>query len=147
MHALRVSRRNERGSTAVIVAIVIVLAIIIFVAVQLFPLYWDHWNFEEALTATLKLELVPPYEEVENTIRTNIINLLNDMGAQYEEDHIIVTVTPKNMRIRAEVWYSRPHHLPLYPNPKQFYIKVEHTAIVSGIKDKLKLPTPKEGLP
>ncbi len=138
---------RQYGSTAVISAIVlIILGIIIFVAVQLFPLYWDHWNLEDSAKNALKLELVPPYDEVENKIRQTIIGLLDDMAAQYDEEHIQVVLTAETKRIRAEVWYSRNHHVPLYQNPKEFYLNVEQLAILSPIKEKLKnklkRPTP-----
>jgi hypothetical protein len=59
--------------------------------------------------------------------------------------HIKVVLTPKTKRISAEVWYSRQHSVPLYQNPKEFYINAEQAAIISPIKeklqDKIKRPT------
>ncbi len=66
------------------------------------------------------------------------------MGAQYEEEHIRVDVKD-DRTIHVEVWYSRPHHLPLYQNPKQFYIKVEHRSL---LPKSIEIPkrTPIEGI-
>ena len=138
------SPKRQSGSTPVIVVIVIVLAIIVFAATQIFPLYWDHWNFEESVSTAIKLELVPPYEEIEQQATQKIISLLDTMGAVYDENNILVKADPNVKKIQVEVWYSLPHHLPLYPNPKPFYIKVEQKAIISVIKEKLKLPTPRQ---
>ncbi len=37
---------NERGSAAIIVIVILVLVVAAYVGIQLFPLYWDHWDFE-----------------------------------------------------------------------------------------------------
>ncbi len=122
---------NERGaSTPIIVILVLLAVVIIFAATQLAPLSWDHANFEQALQTAMVSSMVPPYDNVEETVRQKIRSLLNDMGAQYQDEHIKVEVTENNERINVEVWYSRIHSLPFYQNPKQFYVNLSHKSLL-----------------
>jgi hypothetical protein len=50
------------------------------------------------------------------------------MGAEYKEEHIKIEVSDNNKRMHVEVWFSKSHSLPLYQNPKQFYVTLDHTA-------------------
>ncbi len=131
MKFICISRKNEQGSANVIVIILgLILAILIYVGIQLFPLYWDHWNFEDSVRTTMMSALVPPYTNVAPQIRQTITTLLDNMRAQYEKEHIKVEVTSDNRKIHVEVWYSRSHHLPVYSNPKRFYITADHASIL-----------------
>lgn len=146
MKNMHVSRRNEQGSAKIItVIILLILAVLIYVGVQLFPLYWDHGDFEETVRTTMISALVPPYRDVDANVKQTIMSLLDEMGAQYEKEHVKVEVSSDNKTIRVEVWYSRSHRLPLYPNPKQFYINVDHTSI---LPKSIEVPkrTPLEGI-
>ena len=143
---MRGSIRNEQGSARIItVSIILILAVLVYVGVQLFPLYWDHWDFEETVRTTMISALVPPYKDVESKVKQKIMTLLDEMGAQYEKEHIKVEVSSNNKNIHVEVWYSRSHHLPLYSNPKRFYINHDHTPI---LPKSIELPqrTPLEGI-
>ena len=117
---------------------VILLLIAGFAAIQLFPLYWDHWNLEKTIENEMLNRLVPPYKDIEVGITQKIISVLNDIGALYEKEYIKVEVLPDNSRVSVEVWYSRSHHVPFYQNPKQFYIKLEHATI---LPKKIDIPT------
>ncbi|MCP4399980.1 MAG: hypothetical protein GY801_22070 [bacterium] len=130
---------NRRGSATVFIVIgVVLLAIAAFAAMQLFPLYWDHWNFEDTVENEMLHGLVPPYTDVEGTIAKKIVSLLKNIGADYKEEHIKVEVLPNNSKVFVEVWYTRSHHLPFYQNPKQFYLKSEHATI---LPKKINIPT------
>lgn len=146
MKNMYISRRNEQETAKIItVIILLILAVLIYVGIQLFPLYWDHWDFEETVRTTMISTLVPPYKDVDPKVKQTIVRLLDEMGAQYEKEHVKVEVSSDNKTIHVEVWYSRSHHLPLYSNPKRFYINVDHTSI---LPKSIELPkrTPLEGI-
>ena len=131
--------KNQLGSTNIVITIALIfLAIAAFAAIQIFPLYWDHWNFEDTVENEMLNRLVPPYSEIESTITQKITRELDGIKAQYSEEHIKVEVLPDNSKVFVEVWYSRPHHLPFYQNPKQFYFKAEHATI---LPKKIDIPT------
>jgi hypothetical protein len=137
---------NEHGAAkSMTVILLLILAVLAYVGVQLFPLYWDHWNFEEAVQAEMISALVPPYKDVDSQVKQVIMRSLDDMGAQYEQEHVKVEVGAKNTSIHVEVWYSRSHHLPLYSNPKQFYSNLDHASL---LPKSLELPkrTPLNGI-
>ena len=128
---MRISRRNEQGAAKVIVIILILLlAIAAYAVIQIAPLHWDHAKFEERVKESAISRLVPPFKDVETTVRNDLAGLLDAMGATYEKDHIKVEVSEDNRTIHVEVWYSRKHSLPLYQNPKQFYTKFDHTSML-----------------
>jgi hypothetical protein len=128
---MRNALKNEHGSAKVIVIIgVILVAIAAYAAIQLAPMHWDHANFEERVKESAISRLVPPFTDVETTVRNDLAGLLDAMGAAYEKDHIKVEVSEDNKTIHVEVWYSRSHALPLYQNPKQFYTKFDHTSML-----------------
>lgn len=140
---MRVSRRNEQGSGKVIVVIlVLLLAVVGYAAIQLAPLHWDHANFEERVKETMISGLVPPFKDVEATVRQKIVGLLDEMGAKYEKEHIKIEISEDNRKIHVEVWYSRKHGLPLYQNPKQFYTKLDHTSILPKLDLPKRTPLP-----
>jgi hypothetical protein len=128
---MRISPTNEQGSAKVVVIIVVILlAIAGYVAIQLAPMHWDYANFEKRVRESAISRLVPPFTDVEATVRNDIAGLLDAMGATYEKDHIKVEVSEDNRTIHVEVWYSRKHSLPLYQNPKQFYTKFDYTTML-----------------
>lgn len=122
----------------VIILLVIVAAVGAYAAFQIMPLSWDHARFEQLAKDAMVTALVPPYTNVEETVKKQIAGLLDDIHAQYEPEHIKVTVTSDFKKIQAEVWYARSHGVPFYQNPKQFYSKLEHTSILP----KINLPKP-----
>jgi len=139
------SIRNEQGLAKIMtVSIIVILAVLAYVGVQLFPLYWDHWDFEDTVRTAMISALVPPYKDVDSKVKQTIITLLDEMGAQYEKEHVKVEVESNNKKIHVEVWYSRSHHLPVYPNPKGFYINIDHAPLLPTIK--LPKRTPLKGI-
>ena len=141
-----VLRRNEQGSAKILTIIgILILAVLVYAGVQLFPLYWDHGKLEETVRTTMISALVPPYKDVDSNVKQTIITLLDEMGAQYEKEHVKVEVSSDNKSIHVEIWYSRTHHLPLYPNPKRFYSKLDHTSILpKAIDIPKRTPLPEE---
>lgn len=128
---MSVTAKYERGAGKVIAIILILILLVVgYACVQLLPLYWDHATFEETVKSSMVSTLVPPYKDVEATVTQKIVASLDDMEAQYEKEHIKVEVGEKHKNIHVEVWYSRSHHLPLYANPKQFYISLDHKPIL-----------------
>ena len=136
---MRNIRKQEQGSAKVLLIVLLVLlAIGAYAGIQLFPLYWDHWNFEETAETQMVATLASARENIDATIKQQIVQLLDNMGAQYQPEHVRVALSTDQKSVQVEVWYARPHHLPLYPNPKQFYLKLEHKLLLP----KLNLPQP-----
>jgi hypothetical protein len=136
---MHVSISNEQGSAKILtVSILLILAVVVYAGVQLFPLYWDHWNFEEAVRTTMIATLVPPYKDVDSKVKQAIMTLLDNMGAQYEKEYVKVEVSSNHKTIHVQVWYARSHHLPLYPNPKRFYLNSDYTSL---LPKSIELPT------
>lgn len=123
--------RNEQGSAGVkaIIALAI-LGAFAYAGIQLIPLYWDHWNFEDDVTTKVQFAFVNyEREKVQEALTASVYGMLDAMGAQYEKKNVRIKID-NNRKITVEVWYSRTHNLPFYPpNPKPFYIKVENTPI------------------
>ena len=138
---MHVSQKNEQGIAKITVILLLILAIAAYAGVQLFPLYWDHGNLEKAVQTTMMSVLVPPYKDVVSKVKQAIMTLLDNMKAQYEKEQVKVELSSNNKTIQVEVWYARAHHLPLYPNPKRFHLKVEHTSLLPISPKTLELPT------
>lgn len=136
---MRAIQKHEQGSAKVLmIVLLVVLAIGAYAGIQLFPLYWDHWNFEEAAQSQMVATLASAKQDLEATVKQQIVQLLDNMGAQYQPEHVRTALSSDQKSMQVEVWYARPHHLPLYPNPKQFYVKLEHALLLP----KLNLPQP-----
>jgi hypothetical protein len=136
---VREKRKPDQGAANVLLIILlVVLAIGAYAGIQLFPLYWDHWNFEKTAETQMVATLASARENLEATVKQQIVQLLDAMGAQYQPEHVRTTLSSDQKSMQAEVWYARPHHLPLYPNPKRFYLKLEHELLLP----KLNLPQP-----
>lgn len=125
--------RNEHGSAETIKAVIAVaiLGIFIYVAVQLVPMYNDHWNLEDDMKTLVQY---PPQggksEEKSKRIQAEVFKLLDNINADYQKKDVKVNVEKKNISI--EIWYSRTHTLPLFPNPKQFHLTVKNV-VIKGI--------------
>lgn len=136
---VREKRTSEQGAVNILLIILLViLAIGAYAGIQLFPLYWDHWNFEKAAQSQMVATLASARENIEATVKQQIVQLLDNMGAQYQPEYVRAALSSDQKSMQVEVWYARPHHLPLYPNPKQFYVKLEHALLLP----KLNLPQP-----
>jgi hypothetical protein len=121
--------RYERGASPVVMIIVVlVIAIVIFAGAQIGMLQLAYMNVKEKTKAEMMYALVPPFEDVDTKVRNKIVELLNEIKAEYKEEHIKIEVSDNNTRMHVEIWYSKSHNLPLYQNPKQFYITLDHTA-------------------
>lgn len=124
--------RNERGAAGIkaIIALII-LGALAYIGIQLIPLYWDHWNFEDDVKSKVQFAYVNyDKNKVQEALTATIYSLLDEMGAQYEKKNVRVKVDQNTKKITVEIWYSRTHNLPIYPpNPKSFYIKEENTPI------------------
>lgn len=132
MNIKSLNMRNERGAAGIkaIIAFVIV-GVCIYAGIQLTPLYWDHWNFEDDVTTKVQFAYVNyDRDKVQEALTTTIYGMLDQMGAQYEKKNVRVQVDSSTRKITVEVWYSRTHNFPIFPpSPKPFYIKVENTPI------------------
>ena len=122
---------NERGAAGpkVIIAVAIIAAVI-YAGIQLIPIYWDHWNFEDELKTQVRFLFVNVTQKRKEHLEGFAERKLKEMGAQYDEKKgIKVDVENSKKKATVDIWYSRRHKLPLYTNPIQFYIHVESTTI------------------
>ena len=134
------SKNHEQGAAHVLlIIIVLLLGVGGYAGFQLFPLYWDHWNFEDTVRTVIT---APTGNDVEAGVKQQIMQLLDKMGAQYQPEHVRVNVNAEQKSIEVEIWYARPHHLPLYPNPKQFYLKLRQASILPKINLPQRTPLP-----
>jgi hypothetical protein len=124
--------RNERGAAGLkaIIAIVILIAVI-YTGIQLIPIYLAQYNFEDKVKGEITLAFVNYPQDTQKKLESAIMGMLNDMGATYDKKNVRVKVggDQSAKKIVAEVWYSRTVDLPFFPNPKQFYVKVENKPI------------------
>jgi hypothetical protein len=118
--------RNEHGSAGLkaIVAFAI-LGAFIYVAVQLFPILWDHWDLEDSIETKVKFAFINHPNKVKEHLTSEITRLLKDIDAQYKKENLRIDVDEKQKRIVVKIWYSREHKVPYYPpNPWPFYIEI-----------------------
>lgn len=123
---------NERGDSRVgAIVAVLVLGALIFVGVQLIPIYYDHWTFQDEFNNEKLALLFVNYssEKVKEKAIERIKGVLKDMNAQFKDKDIKVMVDPQKNKIVIEVRYARPHKVPFIQNPKLFYMKAENTPI------------------
>ncbi len=117
------SSQGRAGLQAIIA--LLILAAVVYTGIQLVPLYWAHWNFKDKVEEKVKFTFVNYSSNHEKKLRSEIISLLKDMGAEYEDKNVKVDVDPRQKKVKVEVWYSKSHNLPFYQNPKQFYVTAE----------------------
>lgn len=131
MTHMKLSLTNERGGAGpkAIIAIAVLIAVI-YSCIQLIPIYWRHWSFEDALKEQVRFLFVNVNSDYETYLHNFIITELDLMRADYDkEKNIHVKVDMKLKRVDVKVWYSRTVKLPFFPNPKQFYVEAENTMI------------------
>lgn len=136
MRTRKIMTLNERGGTrlSAIIAIAI-LGALVYVCVQVIPILWANWNFEDAIKNKVQFAFIN-YKDVKKELPQDIKKTLDKMGATYKDKDVKVEVEVdqegNKKKIIVEVWYSRTHKLPSLPffqNPKPFYIRVENTPI------------------
>jgi len=126
-------RMNERGSAGPgLIAGLVVLAAVAFVCIQLIPIYYDHWTFEDEFTNE-KLNLVwvniNDDKKVKDAVTQQAKKLLTEMNAQFKDKDIKVTAEPSKRKITVDVRYARPHKVPFLKNPLTFHTHKENTPI------------------
>ena len=122
-------RRHERGAAPIVsIIVVLILAIGIYAGFQIGMLQLAYMNIKEKTKAEMIYAMVPPFKDVDVTVRNKITGLLNESKAEYKEEQIIIELTDDNRSIKVKIWYSKSHQLPLYQNPKDFYIELDHRA-------------------
>lgn len=122
---------NERGAAGpkVIIAVAIIAAVV-YAGIQLVPIYWDHWNFEDEVKTQVRFLFVNVNQKRKEYLEGFAERKLKEIGAEYDKEKgVRVKVDDSKKKATVEIWYSRRHKLPLYTNPIQFYIKVESTTI------------------
>ncbi len=105
----------------------VVVGICIYGAVQLVPIYMDHWNFEDDIKEKVQFAFTTWGRDIEKKLKASLIKSLDQMGAEYDKKEIKITQRAK--KITVDLWYSRSHNLPVLQNPKLFHIHVENTTL------------------
>lgn len=123
-------RMNERGSAGPgVIAGVVVLAIVIFLGVQLVPIYYDHWTMEDEFSNE-KLNIIwvniPDAKKVKEELNIKVKKLLNERHAQFKDKDVKITVMEDKKKIIIDVRYGRSHKVPFLQNPKMFHLKKEN---------------------
>ena len=122
-------RSYERGAAPLVtIIVVLIIAIVIYAGVQIGMLQLAYMNIKEKTKAEMIYALVPPFEDVDTKVRNKIIGLLNESNVEYKEDQIIIDLSENNRSRKVRIWFAKSHGLPLYQNPKQFYIELDHRA-------------------
>jgi hypothetical protein len=120
------SKRNECGRVSLKAIITLaILGALVYAAFQLVPIYWDHYNLRESVKEKVTFAFIHHPIYTQETVENQVYDLLDSIGAQYEEEDVRVEVDKLNKEIYVEIWYSRPHDLPFYQNPKEFHIELE----------------------
>jgi thioredoxin 1 len=130
---------NARGSVGVkaIIAFVL-LGVLAFAGLQVLPvvsLYLEHRNFRSAVEQKVRSVFdIFSLLDTEKLLTEEIIELLDKMGAQYLKNHVQVNVEERAKKVSVQVWYSRAHKSLFFPNPKHFYVRVDGTGTVRGLR-------------
>ena len=121
------SARDESGSSRLKTVVTLaILGALVYGAFQLVPIHWDHYSFREAVKEKVEFAFVHHPLYTQESLENEIFALLDDLGAEYEEEDVIVEVYQMNKEIYVSVRYWRSHDLPLYQNPKEFRVEVEN---------------------
>jgi hypothetical protein len=125
MNSMTVRSQRERGALPLgaIIGLAIVGAII-FVAIQLVPIYWNHWDFESKAEESVTFVFIRYPRNHKESLQGEIVTVLDQIGAVYEEKDIIVEVNEKKKQASVEISYSRPHKVPFIENPLRFYVNI-----------------------
>jgi hypothetical protein len=126
--SVRLNERGAAGSKAIIA--IIILGVFVYTAIQLVPIYWGHWNFQDSVDTRVQFAFVNYPSKTKENLERDVFRLLDGMkNVQYEKKNVKIDVDGKKKKVVIEVWYSRKHDLPFYPNPKEFYIRSENTPL------------------
>jgi hypothetical protein len=128
MKHFRVRIRNEQGGAGPQSIIVLaIFAVAIYAALQIFAVYDKHWTFEKHVKTLVQFAFVNLHGDRKQQIFDQIIDMLDDMDAQYEKKNVRVNVDEKEKTIAVEVWYAQNINVPFFPNSKRFHVKIQRT--------------------
>lgn len=126
-NAWRTSQRGAAGPKAIVAFLI--LAAVIYGGLQIGRLYYDHWNLEDDIKGEVNFAFVNIRDNIQEKLVASFTNKLTAIHADFKKEQIKVQVDEGKKKIVVEIWYSRKHKLPLYPNPQQFYIKYENKTL------------------
>jgi len=128
MKQFRTRLRPEQGITGFqTLLVLIVIAVSIYSTRQIFMVYSAHWTLEKNVKTVVRFAFVNLSGERQPQIRTQVLAMLDGMGAQYDKKKITVTVDDMEKKILIDAWYAQTVTLPFFPNPKQFHLYVQNT--------------------
>lgn len=103
-----------------------ILAAVIYAAIVLVPIYADHYSLEDKIKEDIQFapqRIGKQKEKMEKNFTNKIKGYLDQIGAVYEVENIVVRADTSRKQITARVTYQRPHSIPFFP--KQFSIDVD----------------------
>ena len=128
MKYVKAQIQNEQGNIGFgTIILLLILVTSIYDAIQIIRIYNKHWTFEEEVNEFVRFAFTDLNGESHQQITERIIEMLDEMGAQYNKKHVKVNVDENEGKITVEVWYSQSVNVPFPPNPKQFYIYIQST--------------------
>ena len=130
MQALRKTISNERGGAGLsaIIALAIVAACV-YVGVQLIPIYWGHWNFEDNMKTLAQYAFVNITGDLKIAVEKEVKKGLDELGADYKNKDVKVKVDMARKKIVIDAAYTKTHKVPFLTNPLPFDIHVENTTL------------------
>ena len=123
-------RNGQGGADPSSIITLAILAVAIYAVFQIFTVYDKHWTFEKHVKTLVQFAFINLHGDRKQQIFDQIIDMLDDMDAQYEKKNIRVNVDEKEKTITVEVWYAQTINLPFFPNPKHFHVKIQRTDTV-----------------
>ena len=131
MNTMTLRSKHERGALPIGIIIgVAIVGALVFVGIQLIPLYWGYLTFKDDAESSAKLVFVRYQRDHEKSLRGEITGGLKKIGAVYEEKNLIVKVDDKKKTASVEVWYTISHKVPFIENPMQFDVNVDTLSAV-----------------
>lgn len=122
--------RNERGDG--MITIIVILAIVgamIFVGIQLIPIFWDHANLRDDILTVLRFAFVNYPQNTKERVTEDVKKLLTKSKAEYKDKDLKIEMKQEEKYLKVQIWYSRTHKVPFFQNPKQFYLEVDNREV------------------
>ena len=108
MQALRKTLSNERGGAGLSATIAIaIVAACVYVGVQLIPIYWGHWNFEDNMKTLTQYAFVNITGDVKVAVEKEVKKGLDELGADYKNKDVKVKVDTAKKKIIIDAAYTK----------------------------------------
>lgn len=123
-------QRGGAGPKAIFATLVLIG--LVYVGLQIIPMYYDHWTLQDKVKEDVDfafVNLASSPGTMQEKLSKLITGRLTAIGAEFKKEQVKVTIPDGTQKITVEIWYTRTHKLPFLQNPKQFYFKYTSTTI------------------